>query len=356
MPTDYTGDPAATQSPSGPPIPETAPVVRMPNDGEAANVASIYQELKALADHAAWLFKARAQAAAGAAASNWGKHIMAFRNAKLQKRWGIDHMGFPHGQLIGFDENWDDANMATEPQNDNGNQIWVGPWRTRYTGKTAVGGIFQAFAASGTTGQALTSRLYMEVLNGGATTVMTHIERATSPIAVATGGDVGFSLSWDSALRIAGISSGVAGTEASGGILAGGTMLSTNNNMATAAPAGLAIIARGGVDNTWKAYSKPAGGSATYTDTGVSCTSPDVRRRFRIEYVCSGVSDDSTARANFYIDGNWVAGVAIDLTNGGSTLGISPFVRLWTQGSTSLGWSTGPMRFRANTWAGDVFI
>lgn len=66
MSLDYTGDPTATQAPSPAPAQDAEPVGRLPVDGEAANVASIYQQFKALLDFSAWLtnngvFKAAAR-------------------------------------------------------------------------------------------------------------------------------------------------------------------------------------------------------------------------------------------------------------------------------------------------------
>lgn len=55
MPTDYTGDKTATEAPAAPPALGVAPITRIPNDGEAANVASILQEIKVLADYVAFL-------------------------------------------------------------------------------------------------------------------------------------------------------------------------------------------------------------------------------------------------------------------------------------------------------------
>jgi len=353
MSTTYTPDPTATQSPAVAPIPEGAPAVVLPADGDAANASSVAQAFKVLGDYIAWLFKPRAQAAAGTSASNWAKHIWAARNARLQKRWGLDHMGMPGGQLLQWDENWDDVLMGTTPTVDGGNVAWVGPWRARYTANAVVGGTdFRAFAAGS---NFMTSHLYLEVANAGATVTSVHAERAFATLAIAASGDTQFSLSWDSAFNLAGISSGVAGQEASFGVMAGDTMLGSGSNMAALVPVGIAFIARGGTDSTWQAYTKANGGSATYTNTGVSCTTAGVRRRFRIEYTCTGVGDDSTARAHFYIDGNFVAGVAVDITGGG-TRGIIPFARAWSQGSVNFGVRVGPMRFRGNTWAGDVFV
>lgn len=55
MSSDYTGNPAATQAPSPAPGDDAEPILRLPTDGDTLNVASIWQNLKALADFAAWL-------------------------------------------------------------------------------------------------------------------------------------------------------------------------------------------------------------------------------------------------------------------------------------------------------------
>jgi hypothetical protein len=55
MATNYTGSPTATQAPSAAPGPNVAPIVVIPADGEAANVASITQDFKVNADFIAFL-------------------------------------------------------------------------------------------------------------------------------------------------------------------------------------------------------------------------------------------------------------------------------------------------------------
>lgn len=55
MSSDYTGSATSSQSPGPAPGVGVAPIIRLPVDGEAANVASIYQELKQLADFVAFL-------------------------------------------------------------------------------------------------------------------------------------------------------------------------------------------------------------------------------------------------------------------------------------------------------------
>jgi len=54
MPSDYTSSPSATQAPSPTPAQDALPIARLPVDGEAANVASITQIVKMLADGLGW--------------------------------------------------------------------------------------------------------------------------------------------------------------------------------------------------------------------------------------------------------------------------------------------------------------
>src|SRR5262245_1392722 len=54
MPSNYTSDPTATQSPSSAPGQDVLPIARLPVDGDPANVASIYQTLKMLTDGLGW--------------------------------------------------------------------------------------------------------------------------------------------------------------------------------------------------------------------------------------------------------------------------------------------------------------
>lgn len=57
MATTYTGNPTATQSPAAAPGVGVAPILSLPVDADPANVASIYQAFKVLADYVAYLTK-----------------------------------------------------------------------------------------------------------------------------------------------------------------------------------------------------------------------------------------------------------------------------------------------------------
>lgn len=55
MSNSYTGNPTATQSPAAQPAPKVAPIISIPADTDAANIESITQAFKCLADYVAYL-------------------------------------------------------------------------------------------------------------------------------------------------------------------------------------------------------------------------------------------------------------------------------------------------------------
>ncbi len=365
MSTNRVGDPTATQSPSVPPTPGAFPTSTKPVDGDACTAGSISQENDVKDDFIAWLMSPYAQAAAGNAASNWASAIRAYRNARQQSRFGIDHLGFPAGQIFEIREHWMTINDNIEIDSSGplygtfNNTASVAhtqttPWYFRHKTNTSTAGYFRALqAAVAAAGNPFpTYRLHMECPNTG-TIQLKYIETNGAPLVLETGGSTALAMSWDHAFNIAGISSGGGGIESSMGILGGATQAGSDNSWATNAPIGAAFVARGGSDSTWQAYVN-TGSGATYVNTTISCTAADVRRRFRIEVLGAGVSDDSTARINFIIDGVWRCQVAVDLAAAGGVM-VRPFFKL--RGTTqNVGQNIGPMRFQANTWPGDVFL
>lgn len=365
MSTTRVGDPTATQSPSVPPTPGAFPTSTKPVDGDACSAGSVSQENDVKDDFIAWLMSPYAQAAAGNAASNWAQLIRVYKNARQQSRFGIDHLGFPGGQIFEIRENW--MTIKDNIEIDNSGNLYGSfnnaasvahsmafMWYYRHTTNGSTAGYFRALqAAIASAGNPFpTNRLHMECPNTG-TIQLKYIETNAAPLVIETAGSTALAMGWDHSFNIAGINSGAGGIESSMGILGGATQAGSNNSWATDAPVGAAFVARGGSDSTWQGYVN-AGSGATYVNTTVSCTAANVRRRFRIEVLGPGVSDDSTARINFYIDGVWRCQVAADLAAAGGVL-VRPFFKL--RGTTqNVGQSIGPMRFQANTYAGDVFL
>jgi hypothetical protein len=101
MPTPYTGNPLASEAPGGAPEPEGAPLIVLPADADPPNASTFIQAYKALADWVAFSLKPRAKT------GNWTDAITKWRDAAGRKRFGIDHLGFPGGQLNRWRQGWD---------------------------------------------------------------------------------------------------------------------------------------------------------------------------------------------------------------------------------------------------------
>jgi hypothetical protein len=333
-----------------------APVVDIITDlTDPVNAASVNQQFKVLADFLAWHALPRAKGAAGTSDVNWGAEIVAWRNALAQRRFGVDHLGFPNGRIIQWDENWDLASMATAPTVDS-HGPWTGRWNYRDT-TSGVGGVFVAHPAAPVvaSNQFPTSNLYQENgLVAGPVPLVKHVEQMLAPITIETAGTTTVSLSWDQAFNLAGAGTGTGAAETACGLLIGSTLMGSDSPFLTALPTAAAVVASD-TSNNWRTYSKRVGGSADVNDAGVACNAQYVRRRFRIDVLSSGASDDATARVNWFIDGTLVKDTAVDFTNGGNGLTVIPFFRLWGEGA-ALGQMIGAVRFRASTFAGDVFL
>lgn len=106
MPTPYVGLKTNTQAPSAAPKPEGTLTQNLPVDGDPPNASTFAQAYKVCADFIDWLMKPQAQLAPNIASAIWGEAIQRFRSAAGHLRYGIDHNGFPAGQLIQWLETW----------------------------------------------------------------------------------------------------------------------------------------------------------------------------------------------------------------------------------------------------------
>jgi len=333
-------------------------------DGTGDNAASVNQQFKASANWNAWAAAPRAIAAAGAVLSNWAKPVLFFRNALLQRRFGIDHQGFPGGQIIGWDENWDDNSAQVADLTISSSGLLGGRWTYRVINGPGGGGLYLGPSGASHAGGTVpypSSNIYMLVPTvGGPVVSVTSVQRAIPPVALETAGATGISMHWDQGTTITGLNNSSGGQVSMGLATLGVT--GTNSNVFGVSgglnPIGAAFVGGQQVGSTnpnnWRAYLNNNGTPQLF-DTGVDSNTPNVRRRFRIDIYGAAVSDDAIARVLFWIDGNLVKSAAIDLTNGGTGIELSPFLRLWGEGNT-VGSNFGPVRFRANLWPGDVFI
>lgn len=337
MPTDYTGSPTAAQAPSPAPDPDNFPIVRIPIDTEAANVSSVNQEFKTLADHVAWLKQPRAFGSA------WIQAIKVFRNAILQRRWGIDHMGFPGGKLQAWQEDWANVGFVTVSAA-GGPTNWAGPWQY-YIQAAAVAGSIQAMSADADGGgNALSPRScwlrFSGGISGGANNNVLLVEHRLG----ATRFDPTncMVMEWEQS-----------GANSIGAHNSGGIATATQAGMTGALTSffGVGFVFRSGTDTNWQACHRAlAAGAPTFVDTGVAIGSGIVR--MRIEVYGASTADDGNARVIWYINGAIVANVAVDIGKGGAI----PFFRQFTNGSSLYQTGVGHVAFRANLAAGDVFI
>lgn len=310
---NYTGDPTATEAPSPPPTPGIAPILAMPVDGAPVNAATFAQAYKVLADFVAWLFSPRALLAA------WATAIMIYLNARLQRRFVIDHMGFPGGNIVTWEEAWD---------------------------KTAAG----IFGAN---------------LSWISTTGSGTIAKVQSVAVIGSSAQIGISPNM-----------GVAGVPAQSFIQRTDGTVQPHVNMAVAAQWSVQL-ANAGTNHVFAVHGLVPHASS-FPDVGsipwgcrfrknsadvnwfcevdgvapVDSTVPPVAstfQRFRIEIVGTGTSDDSTARVIFYINDAIVANVAHVVTPT-NTDRLVPFfgAKGDNTGATQETMYVGPVQYRQN--------
>ena len=292
MSTTYNGNPAATQTPSSPPAPGVSPELVLPADGDADNAASIAQAFKVLADFISWL------TAPFAIALAWTQEIVAWRNARLQKIYGIDHFGFPRGRLIRWDEDWKQSSGyacsgVTSRQ--------VGNWTQIIT---SAGGSIAVTAPGTPFGPTRALRLTTD--NGGGA-VGQYVEQAIA-------------------------------ADTADGYLDDDTIISIDFDVDTSDIAYQQIyVGLRAVDLTnavyflsdtsganWQCITKASPGS-TGVDSGVAVAISTIYR-FRIVMVGANRGDDATRRALFFINGALVANITTNIPVGSSNV-LSPFMR-----------------------------
>ena len=288
---NYTGDPTATEAPSPPPTPAVAPILNMPVDGNPVNAATFAQPFKVLADFVAWAMKPRATLL------SWAEEIAAWRNGRLQRRAGFDHLGFPGGLYRAWEEDWSD--VAFSPQTTVSTGAWARRWNFQVgvTGGTLAGGglTIQPPQFSGLTPIDPRSVLVqMNPFPNPAATAWVLVETA-QPVVVITD-DASLVMEWQG---MPGGTCSAVGFSASSQI-----GLSAENTGLI----GAAIMHRA-ADTNWQLYTNA--GSSVFTDTGISLGSGTIR--FRLEYHGANVSDSSASQVIAYLNGARVATVAVSL-------------------------------------------
>lgn len=323
MSSNYTPDPTATQAPALVPQSDGNPIVVLPSDGDAANVASIHQAFKVLGDHIAWLFKPRAKAASF---SQW---IQTWRTALLHKRFTIDHMGLPAGRIL----------------------AWLEQWRIQGTLVIDTGIIpnvigWSFFTLNGSAAWGAISRVRLVILNVAAAVgnyaTLTHLPESKF------GAEKDIALEFTASLEVA----NSADTSYFLGFRADADLFA--DPAPSNADAYVWFVKEAGTAN-WFAMCRDGAGS-TSVDTGVvPVTGTASEQRFRIEWHGSTVADDSTSRILFFIDGVQVANITTNLpTVANLNLPCPTFAMENTVGAGNKEMYLGPVRCSANIFGSDV--
>ncbi len=306
MPTDYTADGTSGLSPSSAPGPETMPIIHLPNDGESANVASIYQELKQLANEVGFL---KLPFALG---TSWAQAIKRFRTARGHTRFLVDHMGFPSGRFVAMQEDWTDA--AFTSQGTAGSAAWAKRWRWSIQASGSTGTIVpvQGFSPGSDIASPM---LTIDTPNSSPNQLTCSVESIIKEIGIGINSHV--YAAWDFK-DLSGLTGDVdwAAGWTTGTTVASGTLASRNLEGA--------YFARRNGDTNWQCVANAVGGTASYVDSGVAAGSGNARR-MRIEYHGAGVSDDSAGHCIFYIDGSIVQNIAVDLQGFGGLMSARSF-------------------------------
>jgi hypothetical protein len=319
VPTTYTGDQTQTQLPSDPPEGEGFIQASLPADGDDPNAATFEQAFKVCADFIDWLMKPKATA------SEWEKVILPFRAAIGHRRFAVDHMGFPTGQVLVHDVNWRAAVAgATQYFNANPGAVYGSMPDWTYTSVNAGAGTSRAIMGPSYYGPAL-GVLPGEVLNDYITVSMAPLGslRADNHVVLEFSSVVPIQTTLTTHIAICD---------------SPGTHVAAEANFI-----GFRINGAG----NWFCVTKAAG-VTTATDSGVTAAigAPVTRGdRLRIEWSGETVADDATRCCRFYINGAKVAEHFTNLPLGMLT-GISISEVRTTAGAGGDTLIVGPMRLR----------
>lgn len=333
MPTNYPGNPAALESPSALPGSQDIPTVVLPIDGENANVASIEQAFKVLADFTANTIRPRSNVGDGSP-------IIQYRNAVLQSRFGIDHLGFPAGRIQRWQEDWGDVLLT---QRDTpGTAPWAGRWLYSLIGADALASIS---TQTEDTGELASWSRFLDLETTTVNTSCASVE--TLPFTKTVNG---VSIAYQTEVLAGGDLVGPLTSEVSFGICD-----QTQQGVGGAFSArGFGFMCRPG-DANWQAWAHNFGGAFFLSDTGHAGPGDTLyRARFRCEYYSAAAADDGVEKVLFYVDGALVAAPAVSL--GGRPM--RAFFRNLRQatGVAPFDIEFGVTDLAANLWAGDVFL
>jgi hypothetical protein len=297
------------------------PIFALVADGDPRNAASLAQPGKEAADFIAWLMDPFARS------GNWAERIERWRNARLQDRFTIDHMGYSGGRIQNWMETWrgDEAITATTVS------TWLEKTAQRWVATLTDGGagtLGQIVVASGRLARSLTMTIGVGAADLASVT-------AEAPCNFETDNGIVFEVdTYDlsAAITEQAVSNGLAdpGSTGFGGVGLVG-----------------AVFAKGNGDANWQCVVGD-GAAVTVVDSGVAYALATLYK-LRIEWHGSGVADNSASAVRFYINGTLVATTTTHLPTAASPRRASPFLGIKRDTGTSSRLTTyGPVHFAAN--------
>lgn len=323
MSTTYPGNPTATEAPSVPPTPGVVPSVVVPADGEPLNVASISQALKVLADFQAWQMSPRAKA------SDWAVPEQLWRSAALHRRFGIDHLGFPMGQIQRWEQNWE--GLVLEQIGVGTSGVTEGGWQSTVV-KAGAGSGNVTHLSPAAAVPAFRHLLFQAGSSAGDRSLVNKLPSCLFHA------DVALAMEWSA------------------------TIPSLQNYSYGMGFNTESVYASGGHGPIAQFYSLAGSGNwRCHTDDGTTLDDQDsliavdtARHRFRIEYHGANVDDAATQRVLFFIDGAMVKNMVTRMPSVPATPLVSPLFILMNTGGGSGSLDLGPVRF-ANNLFPDAF-
>jgi hypothetical protein len=274
--------------------------------------------------------------------ADYGKEAGVWRNYRGQRRQGFDYWGNLNGNVVSWDEQWDDIallSVTTAGQTDGarwsanliaGTGSAVVEHQPQYTAGSNNGYRFLGITAPTTGGRAEIQR------NGaGFTAVFTD--------------DITVGMFWPFLLTVG------ATTNCTFimGFNAGNTHV---DNLANAA-----YVYKSPTDTNWQFVSVSGGVASSPVDTGIAASSGTVHRAGLVLEGANQVDSGGIAKAKLLIDGSIVGTITTHLpyTTGGAGAGLqlSPiFGSVTTATASERELLVGPVRYRQNMFPGDVGV
>ncbi len=296
---NYTGDPTATQAPAPPPTPGAAAIGDLPDDGDAADAASVRQALKVPLDYLAWIFSPRSVVAA------WAQALRVYKDARLRARFVIDHFGMPGGEILQWREHWGKTTDWLFTAGTSGSVLGTSgqTWDINQTSAAGIVGVNPPGISAGVNFSDTHPVISLSMPNAGVEIAEMLLNDACPTACWST--NMLASLDYNLQQHV------VTDTTWVHGVCGSGEHVNTIAN-------GAFFIRANSPGATWHARTIAAS-VQTDVDTGIAGTA-DATHHYKIVMVGSAIDDSSTTRALFFIDGALVANITSNIPAVGSKI------------------------------------